>query len=139
MSNGTPLMDGVVASDATLEGKASSLSQRASKVSLSWLSMDALLHSWFDSCISTAVGACTYVTINTMGYPVLTGIGPNAHLMAGLVLGMLLVARVVLGVVRVASEPRRLRLSSRGCLRDLWDVTRCTKIERDYFCYKKQT
>jgi len=111
MSNGMPLMDGVVASDANLEGKTTALSQRAAKVSLSWLSMDALLHS----CISTAVGAITYVAINTMGYPILSGVGPNAHLLAGAVLGMLLVARVVLGVVRTAAAAAQIETFFKSC------------------------
>jgi len=106
-----PLLDSVVLSDATLTRQATSVNVASSKLSLIWATPSMAMHVG----LSTALAAVVYISHSSLGYPLSTGAFLTGHTLLGTVLGILLSARVILGLSRVAAAAKAVQTFSKVC------------------------
>lgn len=78
---------------------------------LAWLSLDMLLQT----AASTLLSATVYLGHTYMEFPLSEGVNGRPHMITGLILGMLLVARVVIGVTRKYEGVAQVMAFLKGC------------------------
>jgi len=106
-----PLLDSVVLSDATLTKAQAGMESVSTRLSLSWVTPEMVIHV----LASTAVAAFAYVSHSFYGYPLSSGAFLNAHTLLGIVLGVLLTMRVVLGLQRVQAAAAAVQNFAKTC------------------------
>jgi len=94
-----------VLSDASLEKTTTGVSAVSTKLSLIWVSPEMLFHVVAATCLA----AFTYTSHSYLGYPLSTGAFLTGHTLLGTVLGVLLAARVVLGMLRVQAAAKSVQ------------------------------
>ena len=96
--NGKPLLDQVVMSDASLTRKKTKMEAMANRFALHWVTAEAL----WSTAVATGISAIVYAAHWHLDLEMTVGVfGSAAHTLTGVVLGMLLVSRVVLGIIYV--------------------------------------
>jgi len=107
----TPLLDEVVLSDSSLQANKVTMSSKASKLYLAWLTPDVLLQTG----ASTILGAAVYLGHSYFAFTISEGVSARPHLVTGIILGMLLVARVVLGITRMYAGVQQVQAFAKSC------------------------
>lgn len=92
----SPLLDSVVLSDARMSDTKAKMAGKAGRHLFAWLSMDVVLQT----VASTLVSATVYLAHSYYSFPLSDGVTSTPHMLTGAVLGVLLVSRVVVGVMR---------------------------------------
>ena len=93
MSDGK-LLDSVVLSDSAITETKLKMESKASKQYLSFISMDMICQS----AVATGVAAAVYLGQPVLGFPLTAAVARFVHLITGMLLGILLTARVIMGV-----------------------------------------
>ena len=101
----------MVASDDKLADTTAKVSTAASKVSFSWVTGEMLAHV----VMSTGLAAVVYASHSYFGYPLSTGAFLQLHMLFGVVLGLLLVGRIILGTARIQAAASHVQEFSKGC------------------------
>jgi hypothetical protein len=106
-----PLLGSVVLSDANLKKAQAKVEAAASKVSFSWITAEMVTHV----ILSTGLAAGVYVVHSIIAYPLSTGAFMKNHLLLGVVLGLLLVGRIILGTSRVQTVASHVQQFTKSC------------------------
>ena len=110
MSNGK-LLDSVVLSDAGLMEAQAKMSTKASKQFLAFISPDMMVQT----VIATSISAAVYVGHSYVQFPITEGVARMVHIVTGLLLGILLTARVILGVYMTFTATRQVYAFTNAC------------------------
>ena len=110
MSNGK-LLDSVVLSDMSISEVKEKMSSKASKQSLSFVSVEMLCQS----ALATVIAAVVYISHSYVKFPVTEGVLRVIHLLTGLILGILLTARIVLGVYMTMTATSYVYAFTKSC------------------------
>jgi len=106
-----PLLGSVILSDTGLKKAQAKVEAASSKVSFSWITGEMITHV----ILSTGLAAAVYVAHSIVGYPLSTGAFIKMHLLLGVVLGLLLVGRIILGTSRVSSVASTVQGFTKSC------------------------
>jgi len=109
--NGGKLLDSVVLSDAALTTTMEKMSKKASKQYLKFLSPDMLCQS----AIATIIAGTVYVGHAYIKFPVTEGVLKMVHLLTGAILGLLLTARIVMGVYLTSTATGHVYAFTKAC------------------------
>ena len=109
MSGATLLERGAFTRDDALKEQIKTYSL-SSKASLSWLSPYVISHT----LVAMAVSATIYAAYHVVGNDV-PALGKNLHILTGSVLGILLIARIVLGLQSVSEAAAKVQAFNKTC------------------------
>jgi hypothetical protein len=87
------------------------MTSNAAKLSLAWVTSEMVCQTAGATLVSGAV----YVSHSYYKFPVTEGISGNAHLLTGVILGILLVSRVVLGLNKMYEAAAQVQAFNRSC------------------------
>ena len=106
-----PLLDSIVLSDAGLAKAQEKMNAAASKVTLSWVSPEMAFHA----AASTGLAAFVYISHSVIAFPVSSGVFLTVHMLLGVVLGIMLVVRIVLGYNRTVEASKQVQDFNKSC------------------------
>lgn len=84
---------------------------KASRLYLAWVTTDMLLQT----VASTVLAATVYLGHSYMNFTLSEGINARPHMVTGIILGMLLVARVIIGVSRMYDGISQVQSFAKSC------------------------
>lgn len=108
----SPLLDGGFAmSDSGLEKTQTKMSDLADKVKFTWVSLPMVFHA----CAATGLSAAVYLGHSVLAFPLSPGAFLTGHVLLGAVLGLLLVGRIVIGMMRVQEAASYVQDFNKNC------------------------
>ena len=87
------------------------MANRESYLQLSWVSSQMICQT----AIATLISGVVYVGHSSWKFPITEGVSGNAHLITGIILGFLLVARVALGVSLTHTAAAQVQAFAKSC------------------------
>jgi hypothetical protein len=111
MSVNGKLLDSVVLSDTTIGAAQAKMSSKAAAMYLSFITPTMVLQS----AISTAIAGVVYISHSYVGFPIGGEVLRMVHVVVGVLLGLLLTARVVVGVYLKISATSQLYAFTKSC------------------------
>jgi predicted membrane chloride channel (bestrophin family) len=111
MATNGKLLDSVVLSDVTIETTQAKMSANAAKLYMSFMTPTMLCNS----AMATAISGATYITHSYIKFPITGDVLRMVHLVTGVVLGMVLTARIVMGVYLTYTATSQVYAFTKAC------------------------